>query len=60
MPQLDVKFWVDGRNDVATYTVDGDLKRPGKAIERAREEASADGYDEVNLKEVSLREPERA
>ena len=57
MPKLDVQLWVDGRNDVVTYTVEGDLKRPGAAIESAREKATADGYDEVNLKEVSLREP---
>ena len=59
MPKLDVRFWVDDRNDAVTYTVDGDLKRPGTAIERAREEAADDGHDEVNLKEVSLREPAR-
>lgn len=58
MPKLDVQFWVDDRNDVVTYTVDGDLKRPGPAIENAREQATGDGYDEVNLKEVSLREPQ--
>lgn len=57
MPKLDVTFWVDDRGDVVTYTVDGELKRPGGAVERARERATADGYDEVNLKEVSLREP---
>jgi hypothetical protein len=57
MPQLDVQLWVDGRNDVVTYTVDGDLKRPGEAIERARAAATDDGHDEINLKEVSLREP---
>ncbi|MCU4801504.1 hypothetical protein OB920_14080 [Halobacteria archaeon HArc-gm2] len=57
MPKLDVQLWVDDRTDVVTYTVDGDLKRPGDAIERAREEAASEGYAEVNLKEVSLREP---
>jgi|AntDeeMinimDraft_4_1070355.scaffolds.fasta_scaffold00644_7 hypothetical protein len=57
MPKLDIQLWVDDRNDVVTYTVDGDLKRPGDAVERAREEASSEGHDEVNLKEVSLREP---
>ena len=57
MPKLDVTLWVDDRSDVVTYTVDGDLKRPGPAIERAREEATADGYDEIALKEVALREP---
>lgn len=58
MPKLDAQLWVDDRSDVVTYTVDGDLKRPGPAIERALEKAMGDGYDEVNLKEVSLREPQ--
>ncbi len=57
MPKLDVQFWVDDRSDVVTYTVDGDLKRPGDAIERARAAATDDGHDELNLKEVKLREP---
>lgn len=57
MPKLDVHLWVDDRSDVVTYTVDGDLKRPGAAVDEAREAATDDGYDEVNLKEVNLREP---
>lgn len=59
MRKLDVAFWVDDRTDVVTYTVEGDLKRPGEAIERARERATDDGHDEVNLKEVRLSEPAR-
>ena len=59
MRKLDFELWVDDRTDVVTYTVDGDLKRPGPAVERAREAAAADGHDEVNLKEVALAEPTR-
>ena len=57
MRKLDVQLWVEGGEDVVTYTVEGELKRPGSAVERARERATADGYDEVALKEVSLTEP---
>lgn len=57
MPALEIAFWIDDRNDVATYTVDGELKRPGEAIQTAREEASDDGHEELNLKEVRLAEP---
>lgn len=57
MPELVVELWIEDREDVVSYTVDGDLKRPGEAVAKAREQASADGYDEVNLKEVALAEP---
>lgn len=56
MPELEVQFWIDDRDDVATYTVEGDMKRPGAAIDEARDAATDDGHDELNLKEVRLAE----
>lgn len=54
MPTLEVRFWVDDGSEVATYAVDGDLKRPGPAVETAREQAAADGHESVTLKTVSM------
>lgn len=59
MRTLDVQLWVDGRDGVQTYKVEGSLKQPGEAIERAREKAAEDGHEDVNLKEVKLSEPAR-
>lgn len=56
MPELAVEFWTDGREDVVTYTVDGNLERPGEAVDEAREHATADGHEELNLKTVRLSE----
>lgn len=54
MPTLEVHFWVDDRSDVASYEVDGDLKRPGPAVDAAREKAAAEGHESLTLKEVSM------
>lgn len=57
MPELEVVLWTEDRDEPITYTVAGDLKRPGEAIEQAREAAGDDGHDAVELKEVRLAEP---
>lgn len=56
MPELAVHLWIDDRSDVVTYTVDGDLKRPGEAVRKAQERAAEDGHEDVNLKTVELAE----
>lgn len=57
MPQLEVHVTADDTSDPVTYLVDGDLKRPGDAIEHARELAAADGHENPELDEVKLAEP---
>jgi len=57
MPQLEVSLSVDGESAPVTYLVDGDLKRPGGAIQRAKDRAAADGHEGVELDGVRLAEP---
>jgi hypothetical protein len=57
MPQLEVHLTVEGESEPVTYLVDGDLKRPGEAIQSARERASEDGHENPRLDEVKLAEP---
>jgi len=57
MPQLEVSLSVDGEADPVTYRVDGDLKRPGDAIQRAKDRAAADGHERAELDGVRLPEP---
>jgi hypothetical protein len=44
----------DDRSDEASDEVAWDLKRPGPAVDAAREQAAADGHESVPLKEVSM------
>ncbi|WP_225335490.1 hypothetical protein [Halomicrobium urmianum] len=55
MPELEVLLRTDA--GVETYVVEGALKRPGPAVEAARERAAADGHEEVSLEAVRLAEP---
>jgi len=57
MPQLEVSLDVDGEREPVTYRVDGDLKRPGEAIRRAKDRAAADGHEGADLDGVRLAEP---
>lgn len=57
MPELEVHLAVAEESDPITYIVDGDLKRPGGAIEDAKELAADDGYDDAELDSVELAEP---
>lgn len=57
MPQLEVHLAVDAESEPVTYLVEGDLKRPGAAIQRAQELAADEGYDDAELDEVRLAEP---
>jgi len=54
MQDVDVHLWVGDQDDVVTYTVaveDG-LFDTQQAIDEASERAQADGYEDVNLKEI--------
>jgi hypothetical protein len=54
MQDVDVHLWVGDRDDVVTYTVqveDGVFDTE-EAIEKARERGEADGYEDLNLKEI--------
>lgn len=54
MQDVDVHLWVGDQDDVVTYTVaveDGVFDTE-EAIEKASERAQADGYEDVNLKEI--------
>lgn len=55
MPELEVSLRTD--DGVETYVVDGDLKRPGQAVETAEERAVSDGHEELDLAAVRLAEP---
>jgi len=57
MPQLEVHLAVEGEHEPIVYRVEGDLKRPGEAIQRARERAAADGHEGAELETVKLAEP---
>ncbi|MBO4249336.1 hypothetical protein IL252_16100 [Halomicrobium sp. IBSBa] len=56
MPQLEVHLSVDAESEPTVYHVDGDLKRPGEAIQAAKELATEDGHEGVELEEVKLAE----
>jgi hypothetical protein len=54
MQDVAVHLWVGDQDDVVTYTVaveDGVFDTQ-EAIDKAQAEAAADGYDDVNLKEI--------
>lgn len=55
METLDVQLWVGDQEDVLTYTVavEGGIRNTDEAVEQAIEQAKADGYEDLNLKEVS-------
>jgi parvulin-like peptidyl-prolyl isomerase len=55
MEKLDVQLWVGDQDDVLTYTVavDGGIRNTDEAVQQAIEEAKQDGYEDLNLKEVS-------
>ena len=57
MPQLEVHLRVDGAEAPAVYHVEGDLKRPGEAIQEAKARAGDDGHEGIELAEVKLAEP---
>lgn len=57
MPQLEVHLVVEDAQDPVTYLVDGDLKRPGTAIDAAKSMAADDGYASAELEAVKLAEP---
>jgi hypothetical protein len=52
-----VRLAVDGEHDPIVYRVEGDLKRPGEAIQRAKDRAAADGHEGAELETVELAEP---
>jgi len=58
MANVDVHLWIGDQDDVVTYTVDVDdgVFDTQKAIDEASERAQADGYDDVNLKEIESAE----
>lgn len=57
MPQLEVHLRVDGETEPTVYHAEGDLKRPGEAIQEAKAQADADGHEGIELEEVKLAEP---
>lgn len=55
MEEVDVQLWVGDRDDVITYTVaveDG-IRNTDEAVKQAIEQAEQEGYEDLNLKEVS-------
>lgn len=54
MADVSVHLWVGDQEDVVTYTVtvDDGVFDTQEAIDRAQAKAEADGYDDVNLKEI--------
>lgn len=54
MQDVKVFLWVGDRDDVVEYvvSVEGGVTDTEVAIEKAKERATADGYDDLNLKEV--------
>lgn len=57
MPQLEVSLSVDDQSDTVRYLVDGNLKRPGRAIQTAKERAAEEGHENAELDQVKLAEP---
>lgn len=55
MQQVTVELWVGDQEDVVSYTVsvDGGVTNTEAALEQARSQAQADGYEDLNLKELS-------
>ncbi len=54
MSRVEVELWVGDQEEVVSYTVDveGGVTNTEAAVERARERAEADGYEDVNLKQL--------
>ena len=54
MARVEVELWIGDQEDVVTYTVDvdGGVTNTDRAVEKARERAEADGYEDVNLKQL--------
>jgi len=54
MSQVAVRLWVGDQEDVVSYTVSvpGGVTDTEAAVEAARTEAEADGYEDLNLKEI--------
>ncbi len=54
MARVEVELWVGDQEDVVSYTVDvdGGVTNTDRAVTAARERATADGYEDVNLKQL--------
>lgn len=54
MARVEVELWIGDQEDVVSYTVDvdGGVTNTQAAVDAARERAEADGYEDVNLKQL--------
>lgn len=54
MGAVEVTFWVNDRDGLVSYVVDveGGTENPDDAIVAATEQAEADGYEDLNVKDI--------